>query len=135
MSGTETGAEIEQHSDTSKGLEIVDADDAVPVHKTETIEVIDVTPPANRPSRFANAVAQGLTLLSQAMRLAIDILETRKTKRTQPIEPPESRRAPVSPVTSTRDQPVQLDVAPSSRVSRGGGRQRRQRSGRGRHRH
>lgn len=128
--------EIEQRSDTSGATEIVDTDDATPVHKTETIEVIDVTPPAKRPSRFANVVTQGLTLLSQAMRLAIDILERRETKRTQQIEPTENRRAPIQPVTSTRNQPVKPDVPPSSRVPRGGsGRQRRQRSGRGRRRH
>jgi len=122
--------EIEQRSDTSGATEIVDTDDATPVHKTETIEVIDVTPPAKRPSRFANVVTQGLTLLSQAMRLAIDILET---KRTQQIEPTENRRAPIQPVTSTRNQPVKPDVPPSSPAPRSGsGRQRRQRSGRGR---
>ncbi len=124
--------EIEQRSDTSGATEIVDADDAEPVHKTETIEVIDVTPPAKRPSRFANIVTQGLTLLSQAMRLAIDILET---KRTQQIQPTESQRTPVQPVTSTRDQPVKPDVTPSSRAPRGGSGRRRRRSGRGRRRH
>lgn len=127
--------EIEQRSDTSGATEIVDVDDAndaEPVHKTETIEVIDVTPPAKRPSRFANIVTHGLTLLSQAMRLAIDILET---KRTQQIQPTEDRRAPVHPVTSTRNQPVKPDVTPSSPAPRGGsGRRRRQRSGRGRRR-
>ena len=125
-----SGTEIEQRSDTSGATEIVDVDDAndaEPVHKTETIEVIDVTPPAKRPSRFANIVTHGLTLLSQAMRLAIDILETRKT---------ESRRTPIQPVTSTRNQPVKPDVTPSSPAPRGGsGRRRRQQSGRGRRRH
>lgn len=111
---------IEKHSETSEATEIVDAE---PVHKTETIEVIDVTPPAKRPSRFVNIATHGLTLLSQAMRLAIDILETK-----------ESRRAPVSPITATRNQPIPPDVTPSTRRG-GGGRQRRQRRERGRRRH
>ena len=77
-------------------------------------------------------VILGLTLLSQAMRLAIDILET---KRTQQIQPTESQRTPVQPVTSTRDQPVKPDVNPASRAPRGGSGRRRRRSGRGRRRH